>query len=146
MLAAGSTEMPMLISPISGSGTVDAAAAVVAADSPDISESAMASTSPGGSLGPGRLILKMAEGFSLPIAPRNLNSGEPGSWMWTPAALLGGRVLPGRMKTTRWEKWGLDGKENANWVGEMVMKFVRQGLLAGMTLNMTATATLEKVM
>lgn len=46
--------------------------------------------------------------------------------------------MPGSMKTTRWEKWGLDGKENANWVGEMVMKFVRQGLLAGMTPNMTA--------
>lgn len=50
------------------------------------------------------------------------------------------------MKTTRWEKWGLDGKENANWVGEMVMVSVRQGLLAGMTLNMTATATLERAM
>ena len=152
MLAAGSTEMPRLISPLSGPKVVvvvvDAAAAAVAtAGSPDVSESAMASTSPrGGGLGPGRLILKMAEGFSLPIAPRNLNSVEPGSWMWTPAAVLGGNVLPGRMKTTRWEKWGLDGKENANWVGEMVMKFVRQGLLAGMTLNMTAAATLERVM
>lgn len=81
----------MLISPISGSGSVDAVAAV-AAGSPDMSESAIASTSPGGGLGPGRLILKMAEGFSLPIAPRNLNSVEPGSWMWTPAAVLGGRV------------------------------------------------------
>lgn len=80
MLAAGSTEMPRLISPISGSGVVDAAAAA-GGGSPDIFESAMALTSPEGGLGAGRLILKMADGFSLPIAPRNLNSVEPGSWM-----------------------------------------------------------------
>ena len=79
MLAAGSTEMPRFISPIPGSEVVDAAAA--GADSADIFESPMTSTSPGRGLGPSRLILKMAEGFSLPIAPRNLNSVEPGSWI-----------------------------------------------------------------
>jgi hypothetical protein len=56
--------------------------------------------------------------------------------MCTPAAVPGGMVLPGSMKTTRWEKWGLDGKEKANWVGETVTKFVRQALLAGMMPNM----------
>jgi hypothetical protein len=108
-----------------------------------LGESVMASTSPlpllvapaGGNF-PGRLTLKTAEGFSSAIAPRNLNSVEPGSWMWTPAAVPGGRVLSGRIKTTRWEKGGWDGKENANWVGEMLTKLVMQGRPAGMTLNM----------
>ncbi len=97
MLADGSTEMPRLMSPTSGWGVV-----VAEGSAADVLESLMASTSPPPvSFGPRRLTLKMAEGFSFPIAPRNLNSVEPGSWMWTPAAVSGGRALPGRMKTTR---------------------------------------------
>lgn len=67
--------------------------------------------------------LKMADGFSLPIAPRKRNSGAAaappvaGNWIYTAAAVSGGSTVPGSWKTTMWEKCGLTGNEKANFVG-----------------------------
>lgn len=52
-------------------------------------------------------ILNIALSFPVPMPPRNLNCalgavGECGICRYTAAALSGGRVMPGRMKTAMW--------------------------------------------
>lgn len=91
--------------------------------------------------------LKIADGFSLPIAPKNRNSGAAvapsvaGNWMYTAAAVSGGRTVPGSWKTTMWEKCGLTGNEKANFDCGVFgsegtgTASVRQGLPGRMTEN-----------
>lgn len=90
--------------------------------------------------------LKIADGFSLPIAPKKRNSGAvaapvAGNWMYTAAAVSGGRTVPGSWKTTMWEKCGLNGNEKANFVGWVFgsegtgTASVRQGLPGRITEN-----------
>jgi len=44
--------------------------------------------------------------------------------MWTVAACVGGRIVSGRRKTTRWFMLPGDGMENVNCVGVRVWRFV----------------------
>ena len=75
-------------------------------------------------------------GFSLAMAPRNLNSVVLGNWAYTAAAVPSGSVVPGNTKTTMCVKDGVDGIWNANWVSDIACPSVRTGRPETITPNM----------
>lgn len=104
--------------------------------------------------------LNIAEGFSFAIAPRKRNScgalafavpgvALGGNWIYTAAAVSGGRVTFGRRKTTRCPKRGAAGNVNAKfvvgvfgscWIGTMS---VRQGRPGRTTENIVRNGWVE---